>query len=221
MPVTPIHDFSMLGLFMAADWVVKGVMLLLALASIACWAVILDKVARIIRLRRAAARFGAAVAGGSLKAEDASATRLLAAALREWRDTDVNETRADRRTRIELALRGEIASLLEQARGGMTVLATTASAAPFIGLFGTVWGIMNAFFGIARAQDTSLAVVAPGIAEALFATAIGLAAAIPAVIAYNKLGAGFRGAMNGFSQAAAKLAADLSRRPAAVAQAAE
>jgi biopolymer transport protein TolQ len=209
-------DFSITGLFLAADWVVKSVLVLLAIASVWCWAVILDKVVRVLALRRAARRFRDAVAAGSLEAgPDATARRLLEAARREWQDeaADEIETRAERRQRIELALRAEIAALMDRARSGLTMLATTASAAPFIGLFGTVWGIMNAFVGIARAQDTSLAVVAPGIAEALFATAVGLGAAIPAVIAYNKIGAGFKGATQDFSASAARLAGALSKQP--------
>jgi biopolymer transport protein TolQ len=113
--------------------------------------------------------------------------RIVAAGHEAWRDQDPSESRAERRERIERAMRTALSADLRQLQVGLPFLATTGSAAPFIGLFGTVWGIMNSFSAIAASQDTSLSVVAPGIAEALFATAIGLVAAIPAVIAYNKL----------------------------------
>lgn len=100
-----------------------------------------------------------------------------------------NETHSEAKLRIETAMRHKAAEIIEAAEGGLPTLAVIASSAPFIGLFGTVWGIMTSFIGIAASKDTSLAVVAPGIAEALAATAIGLVAAIPAAIAYNRLGA--------------------------------
>ncbi|WP_441005384.1 MotA/TolQ/ExbB proton channel family protein [Methylobacterium carpenticola] len=125
--------------------------------------------------------------GGGLEAGRGIAARIVAAAQEAWRDQDPTETRAERRERIERAMRAALTLDLKRLQLGLPLLATSGSAAPFVGLFGTVWGIMNSFSSIAKSQDTSLAVVAPGIAEALFATAIGLVVAIPAVIAYNKL----------------------------------
>ena len=184
------HDLSFVGLFLQADPVVKGVMILLALASLAGWTIIVDRLARIARARRAAGTFEAACAAGTLdpRATGAGiAGRVTAAGHAAWRDQDPGETRLERRERIERAMRGALSADLRRFQPGLPLLATIGSAAPFLGLFGTVWGIMNSFSAIARSQDTSLAVVAPGIAEALFATAIGLVAAIPAVVGYNKL----------------------------------
>jgi biopolymer transport protein ExbB/TolQ len=130
----------------------------------------------------------AEVAAGSLERPLAGAASRIAAAGEEARrDQDASESRTERRERIERAMRSSLALEIQRLQKGLPLLATTGSAAPFVGLFGTVWGIMNSFAAIAASQDTSLAVVAPGIAEALFATAIGLVAAIPAVVAYNKL----------------------------------
>lgn len=186
--VTP-HDLSFLALFLQADPIVKGVMILLVLASLGCWTIIFDKILRLIALRRQARSFEAmARAGGQLHPQmPGSIGRIMAAAQEAWRDQDPSESRSERRERIERAMRAALAVDMRQLQAGLPFLATTGSAAPFIGLFGTVWGIMNSFSAIAKSQDTSLSVVAPGIAEALFATAIGLVAAIPAVIAYNKL----------------------------------
>ncbi|MXQ11265.1 MotA/TolQ/ExbB proton channel family protein [Microvirga makkahensis] len=185
----PTHDLSFLGLFLQADPIVKGVMILLVLASLGCWTIILDKLLRLMAVRRQARAFEtAARAGGKLDPQmPGTSGRVVAAGYEAWRDQDPSETRAERRERIERAMRAALSVDLRQLQVGLAFLATTGSAAPFIGLFGTVWGIMNSFSAIASSQDTSLSVVAPGIAEALFATAIGLVAAIPAVIAYNKL----------------------------------
>lgn len=186
---TSSHDLSFLGLFLQADLIVKGVMILLALASLACWTIIVDKLLRLAAVRRQARAFEAGTRlGQQLNLQGAGmAGRILAAGQEAGRDQDPSETRAERRERIERAMRAALASDMRRLQPGLAFLATTGSAAPFIGLFGTVWGIMNSFAAIAKSQDTSLSVVAPGIAEALFATAIGLVAAIPAVIAYNKL----------------------------------
>jgi biopolymer transport protein TolQ len=186
----PAHDLSMVALFLAADPIVKGVMILLVLASVACWTVVIDKTFRLSRFSRAvklledAASRGDVAKAGPLPEETSA---ILEAGLREWRDDAGNESRAERRERIERAMRSTLAEKLRALEAGLPLLATIGSAGPFIGLFGTVWGIMNSFTAIASSNDTSLAVVAPGIAEALFATAIGLVAAIPAVIAYNRL----------------------------------
>jgi TolQ protein len=183
------HDLSFLGLFLQADPIVKGVMIMLVLASLGCWTIIFDKLVRIMSLRRQARAFEAAArAGDKLTPQmPGPAGRIVTAGHEAWRDQDASESRAERRERIERAMRGALSVDMRRLQVGLAFLATTGSAAPFIGLFGTVWGIMNSFSAIAASQDTSLSVVAPGIAEALFATAIGLVAAIPAVIAYNKL----------------------------------
>lgn len=183
------HDLSFLALFLQADPTVKGVMIMLVLASVVCWTLIFDKAVRLAHLRRQARAFERAMATPRDLGHDRPGVpgRIIAAGLEAWRDQDVSETRAERRERIERAMRGMLSSEMRRLQPGLPFLATTGSAAPFIGLFGTVWGIMNSFSAIAQSQDTSLSVVAPGIAEALFATAIGLVAAIPAVIAYNKL----------------------------------
>jgi biopolymer transport protein TolQ len=181
------HDFSFVGLFLQADPVVKGVMILLVLASICCWTVIFDKMLRLRAARRQARAFEQAVRADELGDRRGLAGRVIEAGLEAWRDQDASETRAERRERIERAMRTQLGTEVRRLQPGLPLLATTGSTAPFIGLFGTVWGIMNSFSAIARSQDTSLAVVAPGIAEALFATAIGLVVAIPAVVAYNKL----------------------------------
>jgi biopolymer transport protein ExbB/TolQ len=187
----PTHDLSMLGLFLQADPIVKGVMLLLALASVICWAIILDKVVRVVQLRREARQLeNLARADGLAETtwQPGLVGAVVGAAAREREDRpETGESRAEYRDRLERAMSHALAEELRRAEPGLPFLATVGSAGPFIGLFGTVWGIMNSFTAIAASNDTSLAVVAPGIAEALFATAIGLAAAIPAVIGYNKL----------------------------------
>jgi biopolymer transport protein TolQ len=188
-------DFSFLALFLKADWVVKGVMIGLALASVWSWAVIVDKALQVKALNEGAREVEAALADGrgfdqldvgGAKPKDAMA-RVLAAGIREWRlaaKPGTDPARAEERA--ERLMGAAIAREMTRAERGLPVLAIIGSAAPFIGLFGTVWGIMNAFRAIAASRDTNLAVVAPGIAEALFATALGLLAAIPAVMAYNK-----------------------------------
>lgn len=183
-------ELSLVALFVQADLVVKAVIILLGLASIACWAVILDKGLRLARLAREARSLEAAVAANAITHPPGLGTvpdAILSAGRAEWREGSVDESRGERRERIERSMRAAMAAALRDLEAGLPFLATVGSSAPFIGLFGTVWGIMNSFTAIARSNDTGLAVVAPGIAEALFATAIGLAAAIPAVIAYNKL----------------------------------
>jgi biopolymer transport protein TolQ len=198
------HDLSVWGLFMQADIVVKAVMLLLVLASVWSWAIIFDKTVLLRRLRRTANQFEEAFwSGGSLDdLYDRMSTRstdpmsaIFIAAMREWRrfasrmkpGTGGQGTIAGLQQRIEKVMDITIGREMEHVERRMIFLASVGSAAPFIGLFGTVWGIMNAFTSIAASKNTSLAVVAPGIAEALFATALGLVAAIPAVVAYNKL----------------------------------
>ena len=140
---------------------------------------------------------------------------VLKAGLPEWREgRDAGEIAGEFRDRLERAMRGAVTATLRKAEPGLPLLATIGSVSPFVGLFGTVWGIMHSFFGIAAKQDTGLATVAPGIAEALFATAIGLVAAIPAVIAYNRCSVQLSRIRQEATAAAASLASRLARRPA-------
>ncbi|MEL7048985.1 MAG: MotA/TolQ/ExbB proton channel family protein [Pseudomonadota bacterium] len=186
-------DYSIVGMVMNADPVVQAVMAGLVLASVACWAIIFEKVVRLSGLRSAASEVESRAGDGAFSGQEASklAATVRDAALEEvtgggHAGEDPNASRA----RVERAMRGAVKQELRSAETGLPFLATVGSAAPFVGLFGTVWGIMNSFTSIAQSKDTSLAVVAPGIAEALFATALGLAAAIPAVIAYNQFAVG-------------------------------
>jgi len=200
------HDLSVLGLFLQADIIVKVVMLLLLLASFWSWAVIFDKLMRLRRLRRDATAFEESFwSGGSLDdLYDRIGNRpldplsaIFAAAMREWRRsaakglTASNNLRASLQDRIERVMEVTIGREMERLERFMSYLATVGSTAVFVGLFGTVWGIMNSFQSIAASKNTSLAVVAPGIAEALFSTLLGLVAAIPAVVAYNKFSTDF------------------------------
>ena len=196
-------DLSIWGLFLAADPLVKSVMLLLVLASIWCWAIIVEKVTSVRHERRNSEAFEDAFwSGGSADAlydeiggdpRDAM-TRVFAAGMREWRRAKASglasSARSDLRAsllgRVERSMNFTITREMERLEKGMNFLASIGSVSPFVGLFGTVWGIMNSFQSIAESKNTSLAVVAPGIAEALFATALGLVAAIPAVIGYNR-----------------------------------
>ncbi len=195
------HDISVWGLFLQADLVVKIVMIMLILASFWCWAIIFDKIRRIRRLWSQADEFEEAFwSGGSLEdlydrigeRPNNPMASIFTSAMREWRRSaakgisDVAQ-KAALAQRIERVMQVTLGREMESLERHMTFLASVGSTAPFIGLFGTVWGIMNSFQAIASTKDTSLAVVAPGIAEALFATALGLVAAIPAVVAYNKI----------------------------------
>jgi len=195
-------DLSVWSLFVHADWVVQFVMILLLVASGWCWTIIFAKLMRLRSLQSSAERFEESFwSGGSLDSlYDRVGSRpndplsaIFAAAMREWRRTTTKgkaTTRELRETlhhRIERVMNVTLNREMEQLERHLNFLASVGSTAPFIGLFGTVWGIMHSFQGIAQMQSTNLAVVAPGIAEALFATAIGLVAAIPAVLAYNKI----------------------------------
>ena len=192
------HDLSLWGLFLQADWVVKAVMIGLLLASIWVWAVVFEKLASLRRVNKAADGFEDSFwSGGSLdelftrEGENPShpMAAVFGAAMCEWRrSSSTGGALAGAKERVERAMSVTIGLEMERMERWMIFLASVGSVAPFIGLFGTVWGIMNSFAAIAGMQNTNLAVVAPGIAEALFATAIGLVAAIPAVLAYNKLG---------------------------------
>jgi biopolymer transport protein ExbB/TolQ len=182
------NDYSLIGMLTQADPVVKAVMLGLALASVACWAIILQKLVRLLSLRRQVRRLEMIAHGGVTPTdrERGLVRAVITAARLEAEDgASRGEDRTAVRARLERAMRIALKNELQRQEAGLPFLATIGSAAPFIGLFGTVWGIMNSFTAIGQQQDTSLATVAPGIAEALLATALGLAAAIPAVMAYN------------------------------------
>ncbi len=225
------HDLSLWGLFLQADWVVKGVMIALLLASVWVWAIIFEKVTTLRRVKRAADSFEDRFwSGGSLEelhnreGENPShpMAAIFGAGMREWRRSAGRGAFSDlavtgMKERVDRAMGVAVNREMERLERWMVFLATVGSAAPFIGLFGTVWGIMNSFSAIAGMQNTNLAVVAPGIAEALFATAIGLIAAIPATIAYNKIAsdlARFAGRLEAF---AAEFGAILSRQADAAA----
>ncbi|MBW3559632.1 MAG: protein TolQ [Proteobacteria bacterium] len=225
-PALTAESFSAVSLFLRADWVVKLVMIGLAAASLWSWTIILDKLLRFSALNRQANAFEDEVGSGRSLEEVAAKAgdqprhalpRMLVVALREWRETrshgPVGETAgALMMQRIDRGLDGVIARESQRVEDGLGSLAIVATASPFVGLFGTVWGIMNAFQEIAVQRSTNLTVVAPAIAEALFATAIGLIAAIPAYIAYNKFStdAGrFAGRLEGFAD---DLTAAMARR---------
>jgi len=193
-------DLSMWALFLRADIIVKLIMVMLVAASFWSWAIIFDKAIRVRRLFARADQFEEGFwSGGSLEElYDRIGSRpvdpmasIFVAAMREWRRSARGGDRASMRTslpqRIDRVMQVTMGREMELLESRMGFLASVGSTAPFIGLFGTVWGIMNSFQSIAMTKNTSLAVVAPGIAEALFATALGLVAAIPAVIAFNKL----------------------------------
>jgi biopolymer transport protein TolQ len=232
LPGTVVHSLSILDLAAQSDIIVKLVMLILLLASFWSWAVIFDKALRLRRLRQSAASFEETFwSGGSLDdlfdrvgqrpVDPMSA--VFAAAMREWRRSAAKGLlgtavmRASLQQRIERVMNVTVGREMDRAERFMSYLATVGSTAPFVGLFGTVWGIMDSFQSIAASKNTSLAVVAPGIAESLFATALGLVAAIPAVIAYNKLSGDFNryaGRLEAFaSEFSAILSRQLDERP--------
>jgi len=197
---TTAGAMSPIALFLQADIVVKAVMVGLLLASIWTWTIIVGQWLKLRRIVRENERFEREF----WKSEDIDsfyeargrgeepAARVLAAGIAEWRRSTAGQ-RVDKdgtRGRLAVALHSAVAAETDRIAARLNLLATVGSVAPFVGLFGTVWGIMRSFTDIAGAQNTSLAVVAPGIAEALFATALGLFAAIPAVIAYNRFSFG-------------------------------
>src|SRR5215212_6345763 len=190
-------DVSVFGLFWQANWFVQAVMFGLIVCSVWVWAIAIDKAVLYTRTKRAMDRFEQAFWSGqsleelyrSLSSRPThSMAALFVAAMREWKRSFEGQARsfAGLQMRIEKVMDVTITREVERLERRLLVLATVGSAGPFIGLFGTVWGIMTSFQSIAASKNTSLAVVAPGIAEALFATAIGLVAAIPATIFYNK-----------------------------------
>ena len=198
--ITDAATISPLALFLQADIVVKGVMIGLLLASIWTWAMIIGFSVTLRKASRESRKFEA----DFWKAEDIDrfyeargkagfpAAKVMAAGVTEWRRSTAQKVidREGTRDRLSTVMSSTIASEIDRLSDRLNILATIGSVAPFVGLFGTVWGIMRAFTSIAAEQNSSLAVVAPGIAEALFATAIGLFAAIPAVIAYNRFSHG-------------------------------
>jgi biopolymer transport protein TolQ len=190
-------DISLLALFWQAHWIVKSVMIGLLVCSVWVWAIAIEKTLLHMRMRKEMDRFEQTFWSGqsleelyrSLSGRPVhSMAALFVAAMREWKRSLEGESRsfAGLQMRIEKVMNVTIAREIELLERRLLVLATVGSAGPFVGLFGTVWGIMISFQSIAASKNTSLAVVAPGIAEALFATAIGLVAAIPATIFYNK-----------------------------------
>jgi len=216
-------DFSMWSLFARATFIVKLVMLVLILASFWAWSIIIQKLITYRRARREAAVFDRRFWSGEpldgLFDEigpdpDGQSERIFAAGMTEWRRShrDDGDLIAGATARIDRSMDVAIAKEADRLQGGLQVLATVGSTAPFIGLFGTVWGIMHAFVEIAAQQNTSLVVVAPGIAEALLATALGLLAAIPAVIFYNKLSADADRIVAGYEAFADEFATILSRQ---------
>lgn len=206
-------DHSILGLILQAGPIVQGVMGALVLASIICWTIMIEKGFLLAGLQREIKRLGVTGEGDAVNGEGLAA-RIQRAAAREWAEgRDGGESRAEYRERIERAMRETLTTSLRRAQHGTAFLATTGAVGPFVGLFGTVWGIMGSFQGIAQMHDTSLAVVAPGIAEALLATAIGLFAAIPAVIGYNRIARRVAGLRAEGLAAISAIGARLSARP--------
>ncbi|HEX4299699.1 MAG TPA: MotA/TolQ/ExbB proton channel family protein [Gammaproteobacteria bacterium] len=185
-------DLTLGQLVLHADPVVQIALALLVILSIWSWAIMVDKFIEITRARRAVRRLEAEVRDGQAPEKIAVDDKhpcadVVRAGVSEWRaPPPVKESLGEERERVERSMRNELAYEVRRMEKRLPFLATVGSAAPFIGLFGTVWGIMNSFTAIAQSHDTSLAVVAPGIAQALIGTAFGLAAAIPAVMAYNK-----------------------------------
>jgi biopolymer transport protein ExbB len=226
--IGPLRELSLWSMFVSADLVVKAVMIALAFASLVTWTIFLGKTVQLalarIQLTKALVRIGEV---GSLReAQLALGSRgnllsaLLSAAMQEIRlsadggsETGIKERAASRFAEIA---RSEAKAV----RQGMAAVATIGATAPFVGLFGTVWGIMNSFIGISKAQTTNLAVVAPGIAEALLATAIGLGTAIPAVIIYNHLSRATKSYLDVVARASGAigrlLSRDLDRAPGSI-----
>jgi biopolymer transport protein TolQ len=216
-------DFSLLALFFRATITVKLVMILLFAASIWSWAIIIQKFITYRMARREAAEFDRAFWSGEPLDElyekigaqpDGASGKIFASGMTEWRRSHRQDGAliAGAQARIDRSMDVAIAKETERLTAGLPFLATVGSTAPFVGLFGTVWGIKTAFEEIAISQNTSLAVVAPGIAEALVATALGLVAAIPAVIFYNKLSADSDRIVAGYDAFADEFATILSRQ---------
>jgi len=216
-------DYTMWALFARATITVKLIMIALILASVWCWAVIIDKVIQFRRARSEAAVFDRAFWSGEPldglfeqigPTPKGQSEKIFAAGMLEWRRSHRQDGGliAGAQARIDRSMDVAIGKEAETLQKGLSVLATTGSTAPFVGLFGTVWGIMNSFIEIAESQNTNLAVVAPGIAEALLATGLGLLAAIPAVVFYNKLSTDANRIVAGYEAFADEFATILSRQ---------
>jgi biopolymer transport protein TolQ len=216
-------EYTMWALFARATIVVKLVMLMLIMASFWAWAVIIQKTLQYRKARAESEVFDQSFWSGEPLDElfeqigpepSGASEKVFAAGMMEWRRSHRTDGGliAGATARIDRSMDVAISKEAENLQSGLTILATIGSASPFIGLFGTVWGIMNAFIEIAEQQNTSLAVVAPGIAEALLATGLGLLAAIPAVIYYNKLSADADRIIGGYGAFADEFATILSRQ---------
>jgi biopolymer transport protein TolQ len=219
------QDFSLLALFMRADPLVKGVMIMLALASVWSWAVVVDKWFTVSGVRARAKRLEQAFwSGQPLEDMDGrvgerpaeAMARVFAAGQREWRDSRRGQPGDDQNRQIieraSLSMDAAVNRETQRLESGLPTLAIIASSTPFIGLLGTVIGIMNSFRDIAAKGETNLTVVAPGIAEALMATGLGLGAAIPALIFYNKFSSDVSGLAERMSTFAQEVSVRLSRR---------
>ena len=217
------QEYTMWALFARATITVKIVMLMLIVASFWAWSIIIQKSISFRAARREAAAFDRAFwSGEPLDAlfdqigptPNGRSERIFAAGMTEWRRSHKEDGRliAGAQARIDRSMDVAIAKEADELQRGLPVLATVGSTAPFVGLFGTVWGIMNAFIEIAEQQNTNLAVVAPGIAEALLATGLGLLAAIPAVIFYNKQSADADRIVAGYEAFADEFSTILSRQ---------
>ncbi len=216
-------DFSILALFARASLLVQLVMLLLVAASVWSWAIIIRTHMAFRSARSEARRFDAAFWSGEPLDDlyrqlgsdpDGRASRVFAAGMTEWQRSHRGDGGLipGAQSRIERSMDVAVAREAEDLERGLPILATIGATAPFVGLFGTVWGIMTAFIGIAEQQNTNLAVVAPGIAEALLATGLGLLAAIPAVIFYNKLSADQGRIVGGYEAFSDEFSTILSRQ---------
>ncbi|WP_421704722.1 protein TolQ [Aliiroseovarius sp.] len=216
-------DFSFLALFLRATLMVKLVMILLIIASFWSWAIIITKFIQYRAAKREAAAFDRSFWSGEPldelfdqigPAPEGAAQKVFSSGMLEWRRSHREDGGliANAQARIDRSMDVAIAKEGESLNNGLSFLATVAATAPFVGLFGTVWGIMNAFVEIAQQQNTNLAVVAPGIAEALMATGLGLLAAIPALIFYNKLTSDSDNILAGYEAFADEFATILSRQ---------
>ena len=216
-------DFSLIALFLRATFTVKVVMLMLFVSSVWSWAIIIQKHLLFRKARGEASVFDRAFWSGEPLDElfekigptpEGASEKIFASGMLEWRRSHRQDGGliAGAQARIDRSMDVAIAKESENLNSGLSFLATVGSTAPFIGLFGTVWGIKHSFEQIAISQNTNLAVVAPGIAEALLATAVGLIAAIPAVVFYNKLNADAERIIGGYEAFADEFATILSRQ---------
>lgn len=217
-PVLP-HDLSPVGMFLAADRIVKAVMIGLAFASVVTWSVWLAKALEMIGARRTLRRDMRTLQETDSMREAGERFRGAKGDVAELAGAAINELRRSQNAMNHEGIKERVASLFNRIEAGAaqrmtrgtSILATIGSTGPFVGLFGTVWGIMNSFIGISKSQTTNLAVVAPGIAEALLATALGLVAAIPAVVIYNMFARWITGYRGQLGDASAELMRMVSR----------